>query len=62
MCVCVLSSTCSTFLVCTATSLHWSVLFVPIDPSSAVVSTKVAITQWPTPTPSPMLPTRPAPY
>ena len=29
--------------------------FVPIDPSSAVVSTKVAITQGPTPTPSPII-------
>ena len=36
------------------TSLHWSV-FVPIDPSSAVVSTKVPITQGPTPTPSPII-------
>ena len=42
-------------LRCTATALHWSVLFVPIDPSSAVVSTKVAITQGPTPTPSPII-------
>ena len=31
--------------VCTATSLHWSVLFVPIDPSPAVVSNNMPITQ-----------------
>ena len=29
--------------------------FVPIDPSCAVISTKVAITQGPTPTPSPII-------
>ena len=34
---------------------HCIGLFVPIDPSSAVVGTKVAITQGPTPTPSPII-------
>ena len=48
-CTLLLSSTCSTFFiltyVCTATSLHWSVLFVPIDSSPAVVSNNVPITR-----------------